>query len=335
MSETLNGLFFSAIRAKQREQMADIALALGGGGVKGIAHLGVIRRLEKEGYTIRAVAGTSIGGLVGAIYAAGYSVSEIEKIFESVDRSKLFARSASDGASLLGLSGLTHTVLRFLGDRNFEDLKIPFACTAVDLYNAQEVILSQGCVVDAVLGTIAVPGVFPPKDLEETRLIDGAVMDPVPVALARWLAPSLPVIAVVLTPVPEGWRHLPPLSKMILPATSPIPMPIIEQFSKLRVAQAFDVFTRSIDITSLVMAELRLQVDKPDAVIRPEVYQFGMLDEVDPEEMVWLGDKAAAAALKQIKESLAWHKRLSRRFQRVNPPGKIFRGKKSLETKGI
>ena len=229
--------------------MADIALALGGGGVKGIAHIGVIRRLEQEGFNIRAIAGTSAGGLVGAVYAAGYSPSTIEGIIENVDRSRLFARGSREGPGLLGLSGMTQTLIGVLGDRRFEDLKIPFACTAVDIKTAQEVILSQGRVVDSLLATIAVPGVFPPKMVGEISLMDGGVMDPVPVALARWLTPSLPVVAVVLSPVPEGWKHMPSLAKSILPATTPIPLPILEQFSRMRLAQAFDVFMRSFDVT--------------------------------------------------------------------------------------
>lgn len=307
--------------------MPDIALALGGGGVKGIAHIGVIRRLEEEGYRIRAVAGTSAGGLVGAVYAAGYSEHEIEEIVENADRSRLFARGAKEGPSLMGLSGLTEGLIRLLGDRRFEELRIPFACTAVDLNTAQEVILSQGRVLDAVLATIAVPGVFPPKEMGKASLIDGGVMDPVPVALARWLAPSLPVIAVVLSPVPEGWRHLPSTARSLMPS-SPIPIPFLEQFSRLRIAQAFDIFTRAIDITSLMLAELRLEAEKPDAIIRPEVWQYGMLDEVDPHELIWMGEKATAETLKQIKKSTTWQRQFSRRFRRAAPPGVLFEDQK-------
>lgn len=306
--------------------MADIALALGGGGVKGIAHVGVIRRLEQEGYHVRAVAGTSAGGLIGAILAAGNSPMEIETIIHGVNRSRLFARSSGEGPGLLGLSGLTQTLVEVLGERRFEDLALPFACTAVDIISAQEVILSQGRVVDAALATIAVPGIFPPKEIGDAQLIDGGVMDPVPVALARWLAPSLPVIAVVLTPHPEGWRHLPPLTKAFLPAapTIPIPLTLVEQISKLRITQALNIFARSYDITTLMLAEVRLHIDKPEAIIRPDVSRYGMLDAVDPHEMIWLGEKAAAEALPQIKESLAWHRRFARRFRRAEPPGKLL-----------
>jgi NTE family protein len=301
--------------------MADIALALGGGGIKGLAHIGVIRCLELQGYSIRAIAGTSAGGLVGAMYAAGYEPSEIENIINNVDRNRLFKRDRHDGPSLLGLQGLTETLINILGEHHFTDLKIPFACTAVDLHCDQEVILSQGIVVDALQATIAVPGIFPPKQIGESLLIDGGILDPVPVALARWLAPNLPIIAVCLTPVPEGWAHLPSFH---MPASSPIPAPIIEHLAHYRIGQAFQIFMRSMDTTSRMLAELRLQADHPDVIIRPNVYRYGILDDVIPEELILAGEKAAEQSLPEIIKTLSWSNQISRRFRRTSLPGKII-----------
>ena len=85
----------------------DLALALGGGGVRGISHIGVIRCLEEEGFHIRAIAGASAGSIAGALYAAGYTPLEIEDIIARVDQKKIFGRKPSDGPSLMGLAGLT------------------------------------------------------------------------------------------------------------------------------------------------------------------------------------------------------------------------------------
>jgi NTE family protein len=304
--------------------MPDVALALGGGGIKGLAHVGVIRKLEEEGYTVRAIAGTSAGGMVGAVYAAGYAQEQIEHILTKMSQMRSFTRAAGEGPSLLGMSAMAQMLIDVLGSRRFEELKLPFACTAVDLKTAQEVILSQGRVVDAVLATMAVPGVFPPREMGDALLIDGGVMDPVPVALARWLAPTLPVIAVALSPVPAGWRHMPVSARTLLPSKPPIPLPFLEQITHLRIAQAMDIFTRSIDITSLMMTELRLQIDQPDAIIRPEVWQYGMLEAVDPHELIWMGEKATSETLKVIEETNAWHKRFSRMFRKAEPPGMLF-----------
>ena len=140
----------------------EITLALGGGGAKGNAHIGVIRRLEKEGYQIRSVAGTSMGGLVAIFYASGLAPAEIEEIFTSTDQGSLYVRDANDGPSLLGLSGVRKLLDAVLGDKTFDDLKIPCAVTAVDTKTGSEIVISEGLLRDGVLATIALPGVFPP-----------------------------------------------------------------------------------------------------------------------------------------------------------------------------
>lgn len=299
--------------------MTDIALALGGGGIKGIAHIGVIRTLEQAGFTIKAVAGTSAGGLIGSIYAAGKSVDEIEDIILNTNQSRLFVRTSEDGPSILGLGGIVQKLSEHLGDITFSDLKIPFACTAVDTVTMQEYILDHGHVSDSVLATIAVPGVFPPKEINGAILVDGGVLDPVPVALARWLAPSLPIVAVCLSPAPEGWAHLPEFS---IPAVNPIAQPIIQQITKTRVAKAFQVFVRSMDITSHMLAELRLKTDHPEVIIRPNVSRFGMLDNVDPKELIEEGVIATEEAIEDIQKTMGWANQISRRFRKVQAPGK-------------
>src|SRR5512140_1494652 len=141
----------------------DISLALGGGGSRGYAHIGVLRCLLKEGFRIRAVAGTSAGGIVAVSYAAGVSPDDLEAEFEKIDQTRLFARSPEEGPGILGLSGAARLFEELLGDKTFEDLDIPCAVVAVDLKTGREVVLNQGRVVDALLATVAVPGVFPPK----------------------------------------------------------------------------------------------------------------------------------------------------------------------------
>src|SRR5581483_5344020 len=177
----------------------NISVALGGGGSKGNSHIGVLRVLEQEGFRIRAIAGTSFGGLVACFYAAGFSPDQIEETFASADQSRLYDRVGDESPSFLGLGGVYKWLDHHLGDRTFEGLKIPCALTAVDLRTSSEIILRTGRLRDAILATIALPGIFPAYHLDEYELVDGGVLDPVPVALARSMAPSLPVVAVTLT----------------------------------------------------------------------------------------------------------------------------------------
>jgi len=286
--------------------MNDIAVALGGGGAKGPAHIGVLRVLEREGFNIRAVAGTSAGGLWGSFYAAGHSPDEIEEMMLAADRSGLYQRREGDGPAFLGISGLHRLLYETLGDTTFEELRLPFGVTAVELYSAQPVDIVEGGVVEAVLATIAVPGVFPPVNRNGYQLIDGGVMNPVPVALARRLAPGLPVVAVALTPPLNGWdpSH-PPRVLSSLPFVS-------NYIGRLRLAQAMNIFLRSVDIGGAALTELRLQLDRPEVIVRPAVPQLSLLDQVDIPALIRLGEEAAEAALPELRRAVRWQRRLER-----------------------
>jgi NTE family protein len=285
----------------------DISVALGGGGSRGYAHIGVLRRLESEGFRIRAVAGASAGGLAAIAYAAGYTPDEMEAVFSKVDQSKLFARSPNEGPGILGLSRATRLFEELFNDRTFADLRIPCAVVAVDLKAGREVVLSQGRVVDALLATIAVPGVFPPKQYGNVQLVDGAVLNPVPVTVARSLAPMLPVVAVVLEIMTEATS-----SFNGIPLPVPFPAPLVERLTRTRVAQAFSLFLQSVDVSSRNMAELRLRMDHPEVIIRPDVSGIGMLDKVDVHKVAHLGELATEAVLPELQQVAAWPNRLRR-----------------------
>src|SRR5512141_198167 len=150
----------------------DISVALGGGGAKGNSHVGVLRRLQKDHYRIRAIAGTSFGGIVAALFAAGNSPDAIEEIFCQVDQSKLYGRGPGDGPALLGLIGVVKWLEDTLGDCTFRDLRLPCALTAVDLTNGRELVITEGSVKNAVLATIALPGIFPTFHMDGLELVD-------------------------------------------------------------------------------------------------------------------------------------------------------------------
>jgi len=285
----------------------NLTLALGGGGSKGNSHLGVIRCLEKEGYKINAVAGTSFGGIVSVFYALGYSPDEIEKMFAELDQKRLYGHGEDEGPSLLGLGGATKWLKHVIGDRTFADLKIPCILTAADLRCGCEVLLSEGSLVDALLATIAIPGIFPAKRMGDLELVDGGALDPVPVAPARSLAPQLPVVAVVLSR-PMGM----PAQTWNIPVPDYVPRPLLDRLSKLPYTQALDIFLRSLDMVTRAVTEYRLEVDKPDVIIRPLVTHIDILDDVNVYEVSKMGEDAAQAALPEIKQLFSWQNRLRR-----------------------
>ncbi len=291
--------------------MPEIALALGGGGSKGFSHIGVLRVLEQQGYRARAVAGTSAGAIIGSLYAAGYTPEEIVAWVERVP-AKAFQRKPHDKPSLMGLAGVEQMLREALGDRTFEDLPLPFGTVAVDVHKGRTVYLRSGPVVEAVLASSAVPGIFPPLEWKGRLLVDGGVTDNVPVRLARLLAPEVPVVAVSLTPTPDLLGD--PTGVRMLAR-----VPVLNQIAgRLRLGQAFNLFLRSIDIAGAWMTHLRLTIDRPEVIIRPEVAQIGLLEQVDVRTVAALGETAAQQALPELHAATRTLASLRRRIKR--PP---------------
>lgn len=294
----------------------EISVALGGGGVRGVAHIGVLRVLENHGFNIKAIAGTSAGGLVGAVYAAGFSTEKIEATVYELDQNRSFNRQPDDQPSLLGLSGIAKKLSHLLADRTFDEMEIPFAATAVSLYSGKEIILFKGKVMDAVLATIAIPGIFPSQEIGGRVLIDGGILDPVPVQVARWMRPDLPVVAVMLHKRPDDWTD----EEIEFPISIPGPTPIIETLNKLRPVQAFKIFSRSMEVSSERLTELSLQLYQPEVIISPQVGHIGLLQDINVEEMIQIGVDATEKTLSQIKAETNWRKRIQRQVKyRVLP----------------
>jgi NTE family protein len=196
---------------------------------------------------------------------------------------------------------------RVLGDRTFDQVRIPCAVTAVDMGTSREVVIKDGLLREGILCTIALPGLFPSFLQEGLELVDGGLLNPVPVAVARSLAPTLPVVAVSLTaPLGKPPRSIP------MPFLDGLPGPLAERISHLRVTQAMDVFMRSIDIGGRQIAELRFRLEKPDVVIRPDVEGIGMLDRVDVGHVADLGEAAAREMLPALKKATSWRAGLRR-----------------------
>ena len=290
--------------------MIEITLALGGGGLRGAAHIGVLRVLEREGCRIRGISGTSIGSIIAALYCAGYSPRQIEVRTKSIDFTRIYGRLLSEGPGLLGISGIQNWLEEQLEDRTFEDLKIPCAVVAVDLNTMQQVNFMRGRVVDAVLGSIAVPGIFPPHRFGPYELIDGGTLDPVPVRSAREFAPNIPTVAVILSVPPEPSR---------VPMSVPLPFPsvISSQLTRFKITQAFGIFLEAVDIGQRSLTELRLESDKPDILIRPDLRGTPFLGEMDIKDVVRRGEEAAEEKIQELRKTFAWSSRLMRSLNKL------------------
>lgn len=176
-----------------------IGLALSGGGARGLAHIGVLKVLEREGIPIDCLAGTSMGGIVVAAYAAGMSAEDIEAEALKLARPRNLIRLIDVNIPRYGLMsghGVQQYLAEMLGESlDFADLKVPLGLVAVDLVAGQEIVLREGSVVDAVRASGAVPVVFEPVVIGDWRLVDGGFLNNLPVDVARDLGAEA-VIAV-------------------------------------------------------------------------------------------------------------------------------------------
>jgi NTE family protein len=233
----------------------------------------------------------------------------LESVITNLDQKKLFTRGKQDGPALLGIAGLVQLLTELLGDCSFSDLKIPFACTAVDTITGRQVVLHEGGVLQAVTATVAVPGVFPPVKLNGFTLIDGGVLDPVPVRLARWLNPHLAVPAVVLNPAAP---RITSKATQLLPI--PGPKPLVDTIARLRLSQALNIYMRSMEISGQATTELRLCNDRPDVIIRPNLAGIGLLDRVDPLKLIVAGERAVDEVLLELRRSVGFSASIGRRI---------------------
>ena len=180
-----------------------VGLALGSGAARGLAHIGVIKALEEYNIPIRMIAGTSMGALVGAAYATGLSGTELEEIACTIN----FRTIAKLFLPTLPITGLVDGkriedfLKALVGDVNIRNLKIPFAAVAADIESSEEILIRDGSLIGAIRASISIPGIFTPAKHQNRYLVDGGLLNPVPVDVVRNMGADF-VIAVSV-PYPQ------------------------------------------------------------------------------------------------------------------------------------
>jgi len=280
-----------------------VGLVLGAGGARGLAHIGVIRMLEREGITIDMVAGSSMGALVAAAWASGRTADELEQIAMQVKGMRTFLKLLNPmfpGAGIVrGLS-----VYRFLNTildgLTFEDTLIPVKIVACDLHTMEEVVFERGKLVDAIRASISIPGIFRPMKYKGRTLIDGGLASPVPVDLMMRAGVSK-IIAVNTFPNPEAmkqYRHAEEESHMEL-AEMKLPMretgPFIDTPTSI-----IKNYMRFLNSTQARVAQEACK--KVDVVMSPTVPDGFWYDFYNPERYIRRGEQVAEAALPQLRE---------------------------------
>lgn len=241
--------------------------------MRGAAHLGVLDVLDDAGFRPDIVVGASVGSAVGALYAAGISPEEQFDIFELVSWRSL-VRPSFSGQSLLKTDRFADYLREHLGDRRIEDLPVTFRAVACDFETGSPVALGDGDLVDAILASCALPGLFPPFERNGRMLVDGGVVDYLPVDVAHELGPDR-VVAVDLLPPFEAGGDRPRFF--------------------------FEMWIRSL---YLLIRGNRPKDDEADVWIRPDVAAFSFTDFDQVTDLYQQGRAAARDALPRLRERI-------------------------------
>lgn len=294
-----------------------IALVLSGGGARGIAHIGVIEELEKKGFEISSIAGTSMGALVGGFYALG-KLEDYKNWLYSLDRIKVFSLFDFTFSRLGFVKGdkVLRRLKEFIDDKNIEDLPLPYAAVAVDLINMKEVVFTRGSIFDAIRASVSIPTVFTPVKTEGGLLVDGGVLDNLPVRYVPRTEGDLLVAVNVNASIPVD---KPLISKKEQKEKESVYQKKIKEFynhlqkmahlsqeekSEKKKAKTheerldfFNLLNRTISLMTNEIVHLRLEENKPDILMEISHDSCGIFDFFKAEEMIEMGRHTAKKSI--------------------------------------
>lgn len=262
-------------------QKKSVGLALGGGGARGCAHIGVIKALEEAGIEISYIAGTSIGALVGGVYASG-KLQSLEDFVLGMDVKKVLFNldpAISNQGILKGEKVKKLLTERFAAEL-IENTQIPFTAVAVELETGKEVHLQSGNLVEAIRASISIPGIFVPVKVGDVYLVDGGLLNPMPVDVVREMGSEV-VVAVDLN---NSIRNLP------------------EKRSK---PNMIDVLGNTITVMQKKITDGNIKSDSPDFLLQPDLANIQLFDFQLAESMIDEGYKVTQAIIPQLQELLS------------------------------
>ncbi len=313
---------------RNRTNKPTVGLALGSGAARGWAHIGVIRALEDFGIRPNVIAASSIGAVVGGAYASG-NLDDFEEWIRGmrrVDIIRLLDAKMTGGGFLQG-ANLMEAIKKSVGDPDIGDLDVPFACVATELGTGREIWIDEGSLLDATRASIALPGLFAPfRRDDDSLLVDGGLVNPVPVSLARAMGADF-VIAVNLNGDLVGhhfWQYTSEgdededsdkalaeiedkdsvVAKWAGKMKAGVGVRLDAYISSLRKNQTpdpglFDVIVGSIDIMQDRLTRSRMAGEPPDVHIKPRLSHIGLMDFDRGKECI---EEGRAAARRQHEE---------------------------------
>jgi len=262
--------------------MRKIGLALGGGAARGLAHIGVLEALDKEGIPVDMIAGTSAGAAIGALYAQGKPASQIKDLALNTGWKQLFSLVdlTLPRSGFIEGTRIKNQLKSIIGDIKFSDLRIPLACVATDIRSGEEVVINDGSVLEGVRASISIPVIFTAVKWQDRYLVDGGLVNPVPVSTVRKMGADF-VIAV---------NVIPPMGVRIQPAP------------ESKAPGIFQAMLHSLYIATYSL--VRTNLAGADIVIEPKLARIGYGDFHRIRDCIAQGALAAQDFISQIKKEL-------------------------------
>ena len=297
---------------EQAPPTLSVGLALGGGAARGWAHIGVLERLAEAGISVDVIAGCSIGTVIGGCYAAG-KLDRLTEFALSLTKRRVFGLMdfSLGGSGLIGGNRLSGMLERELGDTRIEELPLGFMCVATEFRTGHEIWLSRGHLVRAMRASYALPGVFAPVRLNGRWLMDGALVNPVPVTLCRALGARL-VIAINLSADVLSRGIVVPDQMLDEDAGALSEAPKIARSARRRAVApdgpAPGLYSIMIDAFNIVQDRItrsRLAGDPPDVTITPRLAPIGLFEFHRAAEAIALGREATERALPHVLDAMA------------------------------
>jgi NTE family protein len=287
-----------------------IGLALGSGIARGWAHLGVLKALDKLGIVPDIIAGTSIGALVGGFYLGGHA-DKLEQWARRLTKFRMLRYfNLSLGGGMISGDKLFQEAENYIGDTAIDELAAPFVAVATDLRTGHEVWLREGRVVDAMRASLSLPGVFKPVYADGRWLLDGALVNPVPVSVCRALGARM-VIAVNLSAdilgkgrAANGDGRTGAIGPDVGGRSKKQPNQANGEEKRAEPPGTFDVMVESLNIVQDRIARGRLAGDPPDVSITPRIGHIGLLDFHRADELITEGVDAVERAMPEIRDAI-------------------------------
>lgn len=268
-----------------------IGLALGGGGARGAAHIGVLMELERLGIRPNLITGTSIGGLVGALYAAGLTCDDLVDCFRRISIGSMYSFAASLPA-LTGVTKLEQLLESYIGRPKFSELGIPLSVVTSDLVARKEVILDEGDVITAVLATIAIPILFPPVERDGMVLTDGGFLNNTPFNIARARGATYVIAVDLSNSAPFGTPDKP----------APTPTGVLGRALALtQRRKTWQIMSVVADIITAQTLQKHLAISRPELLLQPLMGSIGLFDFHRLDE----GIEAGRTAVREVENKLS------------------------------